>query len=294
MTSAIINYDEPVFRPPSEAGSLIIQATIGCSNNRCTFCEMYTTKLFRTRSIEDISADLKTAAQIWPNPAKIFLADGDALVLSTKRLVEICGVISQTFRNKPRISAYASPQNLAAKTLEELKAIREAGISLIYYGVESGCDEVLKRVRKGATAEELGSGLIKASKTGLDTSVTWILGLGGKRFSHDHALDTATLLSKCGPTYTSALTLMLPCGEGRLKKDFPEWEEISPVESLMELKLFAQNYKGPTTIFRSNHASNYLPLKANLPNDKDALIAIIDEAIQNPEETLKPEWLRAL
>lgn len=287
-------YDEPVFRPPSEANSLILQVTIGCSNNRCTFCDMYASKKFRTRSFEEISRDIEIASRAWPRPPKIFLADGDALVLPASRLIEICKLLREKFGDGIRISAYASPQNLLAKKPQDLRAIRSAGISLLYYGVESGSDFVLERIQKGATGGEIMEGLQKATNAGFETSVTWILGLGGKKYSEDHARATARLLSDCHATYVSALTLMLPFGANRIRKNFSDWEEIDAVQSLKELKIFSNEYNGPKTIFRSNHASNYLPIKATLPDDKQRLDELIDRAIADPDGFLKPEWMRAL
>jgi len=291
---AFLHYDEPLYRPPSEAESIIIQVTIGCSNNQCAFCEMYTAKKFRVRSAEEISKDIEAAARLWHDPQKIFLADGDALVLPAKKLLNICELLHKHFSHKPRISTYATPNNLLVKSPKDLKDIQSAGISLLYIGVESGSDLVLDRVHKGATAKEIETAIIKAREAEFETSVTWILGLGGKKYSHEHTRETAKVISRCGPTYTSALTLMLPNGEDRIKKHFPEWEVISPVETLQELKIFAQNYNGSPTIFRSNHASNYLPIKATLPNDRDKLITLLDKAMKNPEEFLRPEWSRGL
>lgn len=276
-----IEYDEPVFRPPSEADSLIIQATIGCSHNGCTFCEMYKTKKFRARNISEIESDLKISAEDWPNPKKIFLADGDAFVLSTNKLKNICEAIYKYFPHRPRISAYATPGNILQKTPEELKEARKAGISLLYYGVESGNNAVLKKVCKGATPEEIARGILMAQEAGFDISVTWILGLGGKKLSREHALDTAKLLSKTGARYISALTLM------------PE-SELSAVESLRELRIFVENYSGPKTTFRSNHASNYLAIKGELPDEKDKILKLVDNAISNPEHFIRPEWARGL
>lgn len=289
-----LSYDEPLFRPPSEADALIIQATLGCSHNRCRFCEMYPAKRFRARPIEEVFQDIRTAARLFPEPEKVFLADGDAMVLPARTLIEICRAVFVSFPSRPRISAYASPQNMNAKSPKDLKAIRGAGISLLYYGVESGSDTVLLRVRKGATASEIERGLVKMHEAEFSSSVTWIIGLGGRRFSDEHARATAALLTKCSPTFTSALTLMLPAGPGRLQRDFPEWEGLSALETLEELKVFVRSYDGAPTIFRSNHASNYLSLKATLPADRERLISAINRALDRPQEMLRPESFRAL
>lgn len=287
-------YDEPVFRPPSEADSLILQVTIGCSHNKCVFCEMYGSKTFRTRSLDDIEKDIVEAKKIWKKPQKIFLADGDSFVLSPSKLIDLCDLVYKHFPYKPRISAYASPQNILVKTEKDLKKTREAGISLLYYGLESGNDFILKKISKDANSLEMQESLLAAKYAGFDLSVTWILGLGGKKYSNEHVNDTAKLLGIVAPKYTSALTLMLPLGIERIKKEFSDWEEITAVDSLMELKLFIELYNGETTIFRSNHASNYLPIKGNLPEDKKEILELIGMAIDNPDDSIRPEWARGL
>lgn len=289
-----LNYNEPLYRPPSEANSLILQVTIGCSHNKCLFCEMYKTKKFKTRPVEDIEQDIKTAAKIWPDPEKIFLADGDSLVLPAAKLKKICEAIYNYFPHKPRISAYASPQNILVKSTNDLKTIRTAGISLLYYGVESGNDTILKKISKGATALKIKEGLSKAHLAGFDMSATWILGLGGKKYSKDHARDTARILSTAGPKYTSALTLIFTDTSDHFRLKFPEWIELSAVETLEELKSFVELYDGKPTIFRSNHASNYLSIKGTLPADKDRIVKLLQQAIDNPLQAIRPEWSRGL
>jgi len=289
-----IDYDEPVFRPPSEASSFILQVSLGCSHNKCAFCEMYQSKRFRARSLDEIVEDISAVYGTGLEPAKVFLADGDAMALSANRLEEICHAIMKCSSKRPRISAYATPQNILKKSEDELNRIRSAGISLLYYGVESGNDGILTKVSKGATADEVKAGILKGKKAGFDLSVTWILGLGGTRYSKEHIRDTARLLSEASPKYISALTLMLPMGPDRFKGAYPEWETMSAVRSLGELKEFAQQYDGDEAIFRSNHASNYLPIRGNIPRDKESIIQLLDEALANPDEFIRPEWSRGL
>lgn len=289
-----LKYEEPLFRPPSEADSLIFQITIGCSHNKCAFCEMYKSKQFRTRSIEEIEKDVQDSIKYWASPEKIFLADGDPFVLATPKLLAVVELLKAYFPNQPRISTYASPQNILTKTPKELKTIRERGISLLYFGMESGNDDVLSKVNKGATATEIEIALKLVIEAGFDVSVTWILGLGGKKYSEDHAKETARLLSTTGAKYVSALTLIFSDTPAHYKKAFPEWNELSAVESMQELRWFIETYSGPEVIFRSNHASNYLPIKGDLPSDKDKLLKLLDRAIADPDKNIRPEWSRAL
>lgn len=289
-----LDYDEPLFRPPSEAYSFILQATIGCSHNGCTFCEMYKTKKFRTRSLEEIEADIKKMSSVNKSLEKVFIADGDPFVLSADKLARVCELINKYFDGRPRISTYASPQNILAKTDAELKKVRDAGISLLYYGLESGSDLVLKKVNKGASAKEQEQAIKRAGRAGFDISLTWILGLGGRKYSKEHATATARLLNNAPAQYVSALTLMLPAGDSRIKKTFPEWEELTPIEALQELKVFVEEYKVNDTIFRSNHASNYLSIKGRLPQDGVKILKAIDKAIASPEDFIRPDWARGL
>lgn len=289
-----LKYEEPLYRPPSEADSLIFQITIGCSHNKCLFCEMYRSKRFRTRSIEEIERDVQDAVKYWPTPERIFLADGDPFVLSTPKLLAVVELLKAYFPSQPRISTYASPQNILSKSPDELRSIRERGISLLYFGMESGNDDVLTKVNKGATAKEMEDALKLAIDAGFDVSVTWILGLGGKKYSEQHAKDTARLLSATGARFASALTLIFLGSSAGYKKAFPEWEEISAIDSMKELKWFIENYTGPEVIFRSNHASNYLPIKGDLPKDKDKLLELLDRAIEDPQMNIRPEWSRGL
>ncbi len=287
-----MRYEEPVFRPPSEAFSLIIQATIGCSWNRCTFCGMYRMKKFRVRDLEEVKEDLKMAKDLYGNVRRIFLADGNALTADTDFLLEIAD-FSHSLFDLERISCYATPQDLLEKSKEELKELRKAGIKLLYVGIESGDDTILENIRKGVNSEEIREACLKAQECGFDLSVTVLTGIGGKERSYENARNTARLLNSIGPKYTGVLTYM-PVPNTPLYVKIKRGEFLLPnaVENLLELRWLVERLEA-RTIFRCNHASNYLPLKGTIPEDREKLLRTIDYAIAHPE-VLKPEWLRGL
>lgn len=290
-----IEYNEPVYRPPSEAYSLILQATIGCSYNKCTFCGMYKTKRFRIKDFSQFKEEIIRAAALYPHADRIFLADGDAMIIPTTDLVKILRLLYAKFKNLQRISIYVSPQSLEDKSLSELKYLKEEGLGNCYYGIESGDDEVLQMIKKGADSQkitELGHRMVEA---GLPVSVTVILGLGGVKRSKQHTLNTAKVINAIQPKWSSALTLMLYQYENLFKRLCKgEWEPISSFQSLEEIKGLVQNINIPT-IFRSNHASNYLPIKANLPEDKAQLIGELDAILKSQDASkLRPESWRGL
>ncbi len=287
-----MRYEEPVFRPPSEAFSLIIQATIGCSWNRCTFCGMYKMKKFRVRDLDEVKEDLKMAKDVYGNVRRLFLADGNALAADTDFLLEVAGFANSLF-DLERISCYATPQDMLEKSRSELKALRKAGIKLLYVGIESGDDVILENIRKGVTSEEIRDACLKAHECGFDLSVTVLTGIGGKERSYENARNTARLLNGISPKYTGVLTYM-PVPNTPLYHKIKRGEFLLPnaIENLLELRWMVERLEA-STIFRCNHASNYLPLKGTLPDDKDKLLKAIDYAITHPE-VLKPEWLRGL
>ncbi len=287
-----MRYEEPVFRPPSEAFSLIIQATIGCSWNRCTFCGMYKMKKFRVRDLDEVKEDLRMAKDVYGNVRRLFLADGNALAADTDFLLEVAGFANSLF-DLERISCYATPQDLLEKSRSELKALRKAGIKLLYVGIESGDDIILENIRKGVTSEETREACLKAHECGFDLSVTVLTGIGGKERSYENARNTARLLNSINPKYTGVLTYM-PVPNTPLYHKIKRGEFLLPnaIENLLELRWMVERLEA-RTIFRCNHASNYLPLKGTLPDDRDKLLKAIDYAIAHPE-VLKPEWLRGL
>lgn len=287
-----MRYEEPVFRPPSEAFSLIVQATIGCSWNGCTFCGMYKMKKFRIREIEEVKEDFRIARDFYGNCERIFLADGNALAADTDFLLEIARYARSIFRVE-RISCYANPMDLLEKSRSELNEIRKAGIKLLYVGIESGDDEILRSIRKGASAEEIREACNKAQECGFDLSVTVLTGIGGRERMRENALNTAKLLNRIQPKYTGVLTYIpVPNTPLYFKIKKGEFELPNALENLLELRMLVENLEAKT-IFRCNHASNYLPLKGNMPEDRAKILKTIDYALANPR-VLKPEWFRGL
>ncbi len=287
-----MRYEEPVFRPPSEAFSLIVQATIGCSWNRCTFCGMYKMKKFRVRDIEEVKEDFRIAKEVYGDVRRVFLADGNALAADTEFLLEVASYANSLF-NLERISCYATPQDLLEKSIGELRELRKAGIKLLYVGIESGDDVILENIRKGVTSADIEEACQKAHECGFDLSVTVLTGIGGKERSYENARNTAKLLNRINPKYTGVLTYM-PVPNTPLYVKIKRGEFLLPdaLENLLELRWLVERLEA-RTIFRCNHASNYLPLKGNLPEDREKLLKAIDYAIAHPE-VLKPEWLRGL
>ena len=280
----MISYHQPLYRPPAEANSIIIQATLGCSFNKCTFCTMYESKEFVERPLEEVFLDIDNMATSYNDATKMFLADGDALAIKTNQLVKILDYAYSKFPKLRRVSVYASAFNLHDKSLDELKLLKEKGLSLIYYGIESGSFEVLKKIQKPISNEKMCDGLAKAYDAGIKTSVTVILGVAGKKYSKLHIEQTAKILNQIKITYLSTLQLML---ESHTKKSFiknfdGEFELLSTKEMLEEQKYFLE-LLNPTNkvIFRSNHASNSLALAGTLPKDKNRLIDEVSFVIDN-------------
>lgn len=298
MHSFPISYIEPVFRPPSEAKSLILPVTNGCSWNNCTFCEMYTQpqKKFRARKDEDIREDIDKAAQAFGNVRRVFLADGDAMVLPTRRLLAILAEVRAAFPALQRVSSYCLPRNLAKKSVEELVQLKAAGLEILYVGMESGDDEVLKRVSKGESYDSTRSALLKIHEAGLTSSVMVLNGLGGESLSDQHAINTARLCNETQPHYLSTLVVSFPQGEGRFREGFgDDFEPLRQDGLFREIRLFLAHLELEKTVFRSDHASNYLVLKGVLGRDKERLLNEVDFAIANPGAApLRPEWMRGL
>lgn len=279
-----IEYSEPLFRPPSEGKSLILQITLGCSWNKCSFCEMYTSKHFTSRKEEDIFNDIDAFIPYAETIRKVFLADGDPLVLSNKRLVPILNKINNTFPNLRRISTYASPANLMHKTSEELQELRELGLSLLYVGIESGDSEVLNAIQKGETYQSTIDGLNKSKIAGMDSSVMIINGVGGKVLTKQHAINSAKVLNATQPKYASTLVLTAHKGLEHYKNRYlGEFIELEQVELFEEMKIFIEHLELDETIFRSDHASNSLVLKGVLGRDKEKFIEQINDAIASGE-----------
>lgn len=296
-----MRYDLPLWRPPSEARSLILQATLGCSHNRCRFCHMYVSKRFRVRPFADLAADIAAARRVYPTARKVFLADGDALAAGAPHLVRAAEALFEAFPRLERVATYATPQNLLRKAPEQLRSIREAGISLLYFGVESGDDAVLSAVDKGATADEIAAAAHKAHEAGFALSCTVLLGLAGRAGSERHAAATGALLSRIDPAYASALSIMVPeephTPEATLRAVDPDspWREMTPLELVAELRTLVAHLECTDTVFRSNHASNFLPIGGHLPEDRGAMLGLIDAVLESGrEDLLRPSWLRGL
>ncbi len=289
---------EPVFRPPSEAQSLILQVTNGCSWNNCTFCEMYTQpqKKFNFKSLEQIKQELVTVAATGYQPRRFFLADGDAMTLSYRRLFEIMRAIRECFPNLQRVSSYCLPRNLLSKTVDELQQLEALGLSLFYVGCESGDDLVLEKVNKGENFESSLAALKKIKQAGAKSSVMILNGMGGKLYSQQHALNSAKLMNAAQPEYLSTLVISFPMGVERYQQGFAgEFEQLEQVALFKEMYTLLEALELESTIFRSDHASNYLSLKGVLGKDKKSLLALLKKAIHAPETvSLRPEWLRGL
>lgn len=286
-----IQYDEPLFRPPSEAKSLIIQVSLGCSWNKCAFCEMYTSKTFKARSQEEIFSDIDAFLPYAKSIRRVFLGDGDPLVLSNRRLLPILNKLNDTFPNLQRVSTYASPNNLNKKSNEDLIELKQAGLSLLYVGIESGDNDVLTAIQKGETYQSTIGGINKSKAVGIDSSVMIINGVGGQLFSKQHAIESAKVLNATQPKYASTLVLTPHKGLSHYKNRFlGEFIELSRKEQFEEMKLFMQHLELEETIFRSDHASNRLVLKGILGKDKSQFLSQIEEAIQDPYGNNIRDW----
>ena len=275
-----MHYSGSVYRPPSEARSLIVQCTLGCSHNRCAFCIMYKDKRFSINPIEQVLGDLAEARAYYPHIARVFLADGDALILPMDYLLTVLDFIREQFPECERVSAYASTKALMKKTGAELQTLREHGLQMVYIGLETGLEELLEKYDKGVTVQETVEQSLRAKAAGLTLSVTAINGMGGREQSEEHAVATAAALSRIKADYVAMLTLRVYSGT-----PLHDWIErgeltmLGPRELAAENRVILQHIDSDGSVFRSNHASNYLPLKGTLNRDRDALIAQIDKAL---------------
>lgn len=286
-----------VIRPPSEASSLLLPVTIGCSNNTCTFCHTYNGVQFRVRDVADVKRDIDDVARNYGwSVRRIFLEEGDALIYPQRRLVEVLEYIREKFPRVERVGTYASPHSALIKSPEELKELRELGLKIAYLGVESGDEEVLKKVKKNATYDQIVEAGRKIKEAGITLSVTVILGLGGVEGTRQHALKTARILSDIDPDFAGALTLMLVPGM-ELYDDLQagRFSLITPFQSLEELRMIIENSDFTDCFFTANHASNYLPIKVRLPAQKAEVLKMITDVINtNDMSRLRSEFTRAL
>ena len=290
----MLNYDAPMYRPPSEANSLIFQVTLGCSFNECSFCDMYRSKEYSERTWEEVKGEIDMMAKIMPNTRRVFLADGDAINLSTDYMIKIVKYIREKFSSIERISCYAMPMNLLKKTHEELENLRNTGLDMLYLGIESGHDVVLKRVTKGATPKTIIKACNKAKDAGFTLSCMVILGIGGKKYSKENAIETGKVISASKPDYVGALTLYL---ENGIKEEFitkwkGEFVRVSDQEALEELELLVSNINAEDKIvFRANHGSNAYNIAGTFPEDKQEMLDKINWLTQHPENA-RPQGLR--
>ena len=286
-----------IIRPPSEASSFLLPVTIGCSHNKCTFCGTYPGVKFRVRHLEDIKQDIDKVAQNYSWSLKrVFLEEGDALIAPQRILAGVLKYLNEKFPNLERIGTYTTPQAGLVKSVDELKELNRLGLKIAYMGVESGDEELLKKINKGVSYDQIVEAGRKLRQAGITLSVTVILGLGGPEGSKKHALNTARILSDIDPEFAGTLTILLVPGTPLHK----EWKEgkfslISPFQSLEELKLIIQNANFSNCFFTANHASNYLPIKVRLPRQKAETVRLIDEVLASKDMSrLRPESTRAL
>jgi len=293
-----IRYVEPVFRPPSEAESLILPVTDGCSWNNCTFCEMYTApqKKFRAREEDEVLESIRLTGERYGDQIRrVFLADGDALVLPTRRLLTILEAIRTHMPAVRRISSYCLPRNLRKKSQQEIDELAAAGLKMVYVGAESGDDQVLAAVQKGETFDSTCDALNKLGNAGITRSVMILNGLGGKALSQQHADNSARLANATQPEYLATLVVSFPKGEDRLRACFQGWEPLGQHELFVEMERFLSGLELKRTVFRSDHASNWLILKGTLGADKERLLEQVRQAIAAPEAArLRPAWARGL
>ncbi len=293
-----IRYVNPVFRPPSEAQSLILPVTDGCSWNKCSYCEMYSApqKKFRARDEQEtLDAIRRCGEQFASQVQRVFLGDGDAMVLSTRRLMSVLAAIKEHLPKVRRISSYCLPRNLRSKSVSELLELHAAGLSLVYVGAESGDDEVLQKVNKGETSETTREALDKLGAAGIARSVMLLNGLGGRLLSQQHAENSARLVNLTQPEFLATLVVSFPQGEARFRQGFPQWEPLDQQELFSEMEQFLQALELKRTVFRSDHASNWLVLKGVLGAEKERLLQEVRMAIGRPDAAgLRPAWQRGL
>jgi radical SAM superfamily enzyme YgiQ (UPF0313 family) len=293
----VIRYEGTLYRPPSEADSLILQATLGCSYNECAFCGMYRAKRFRVRPLAELEREIEGARDTaGEGVRKVFLADGDALVAKASFLGALLERLRAAFPNLRRVSCYASPQALAVRTVDEMRDLCERGLTLYYLGIESGDDPTLAALTKGVDAAEMIRVANKATEAGVQLSTMILLGAGGRARSAEHALQSARVVNAIQPRFVSTL-VMTPVEDTPLHEAAQrgEVDDLSPIELASELRTFLAALELDGSIFRSNHASNFLALAGTLPKDRERLVAALDRVLAAPESArFRPSWLRGL
>lgn len=289
-----MHYEGNIIRPPSEANSILLQCTVGCSHNKCTFCGAYKGERFKIKSDDIIMEDIDFASKYCQRQRRLFLCDGDALIIPQKRLVRILTAIKEKLPWVTRVGTYANSKGIKMKTPEQLKELKELGLGIAYMGLETGDDETLKKIKKGADAAKMIETGRKCRAAGIKLSITVLLGLAGRERSLEHAKATGDVLSAIDPEFVGALSLMLiPGTELYEEYEAGTFPILEPLEVLTELGAMIAATNLTNGLFHANHASNYLPIRARLPRDKESTLALIDKALRGKVE-LKPEWMRAL
>lgn len=291
-----MKYEGDIIRPPSEAYSLLLQVTVGCSHNRCTFCPSFKDKRFRIKRIEEIVEDLEYAARRFRRVDRLFLCDGDALIIPQKRLVGILDAVRTRLPGVGRIGTYANAKSIRKKSVEELRELKERGLGIVYLGIESGNEEILARIRKGATASRIVEAARRVKEAGITLSVTVLLGIGGTEKSMDHARDTARILTDVDPDFAGVLTVMIVPGTP-LHEEARSGSFVLPgtFDLLGELRVIVSESRFSNCFFTANHASNYLPIRARLPRDREEVLRLIDDVVRrNDASLLRPESMRGL
>ena len=291
-----MKYEGDIIRPPSEATSLLLQVTVGCSHNRCTFCPSFKDKRFRIKSLEEIVEDLEYASRRIRQVDRLFLCDGDALIIPQKRLLEILEAVRRHLPGVRRIGTYGNAKSILRKSVEELRKLKEHGLGIVYLGIETGNEELLRKIRKGATCHQIVEAGRRVKEAGITLSATVLLGIGGIEKSTEHARDTARILTDVDPDFAGVLTVMIvpgtPLDEERKAGAF-----VLPgtFDLLKELGVILSGARFSNCFFTANHASNYLPIRARMPRDREKVVQLIDEVVRRSDASmLRPESLRGL
>ncbi|NPV03367.1 MAG: radical SAM protein [Syntrophaceae bacterium] len=291
-----MKYEGDIIRPPSEAYSLLLQVTVGCSHNRCTFCPSFKRKRFRIKGLDEIVEDLDYAARRFRRVERLFLCDGDALIIPQKRLIEILDAIRARLPGVVRIGTYANAKSIRKKTVEELRELKARGLGIVYLGIESGNEEILARIRKGTTYDRIVEAARRVKEAGITLSVTVLLGIGGVAMSREHARDTARILTDVDPDFAGVLTVMIVPGTP-LHEEARAGAFVLPgtFELLEELRIIVSESRFSSCFFTANHASNYLPIRARMPQDREKVLRLIDDVLRRKDVTvLRPESMRGL
>lgn len=292
----MMKYEGDIIRPPSEAYSLLLQVTVGCSHNRCTFCPSFKRKRFRIKGLDEIVEDLDYAARRFRRVERLFLCDGDALIIPQKRLIEILDAIRARLPGVVRIGTYANAKSIRKKTVEELRELKARGLGIVYLGIESGNEEILARIRKGTTYDRIVEAARRVKEAGITLSVTVLLGIGGVAMSREHARDTARILTDVDPDFAGVLTVMIVPGTP-LHEEARAGAFVLPgtFELLEELRIIVSESRFSSCFFTANHASNYLPIRARMPQDREKVLRLIDDVLRRKDVTvLRPESMRGL